>query len=84
MAAIGGVPRRIRSAAELDDYHVTPHARQLITACWQLGKREEYQSLHLARWAHHLGYGGWFSTRSRRYSVTLGSRRGQRRHGANG
>jgi hypothetical protein len=52
---IGGVPRRIESAAELDDWHVTPHVRQLITACWQLGKRDDYQPLRLARWAHQLG-----------------------------
>ncbi len=76
---IGGIPRRIESAAELDDWHVTPHARKLITTCWQLGKRDDYQPLRLARWAHQLGYGGHFSTRSRRYSVTLASRRQERR-----
>jgi hypothetical protein len=31
------------------------------------------------RWEHQLGYSGWFSTRSRRYSVTLTSRRQERR-----
>ncbi|MGB6456570.1 MAG: replication initiator [Streptosporangiaceae bacterium] len=76
---IGGIPVRIRNISDLDDWHVTPHVRRLITACWQLGHREEYQSLRLARWAHQLGYRGWFSTRSRRYSVTLGSRRDERR-----
>jgi Replication initiator protein, pSAM2 len=76
---IGGIPVRIRSLADLDDWHVTGHVRKLITACWQLGQRPEYQSLRLAPWAHQLGYSGWFSTRSRRYSVTLGSRRDQRR-----
>jgi hypothetical protein len=76
---ISGIPRRITSATDLDDCHVTPHARRMITACWQLGQRDEYQSLRLARWAHQLGYRGHFSTRSRRYSVTLGSRRQERR-----
>jgi hypothetical protein len=75
---IGGIPRRIRSAADLDAWHVTPHARRMITTCWQLGHRDDYASLPLTRWAHQLGYGGHFSTRSRRYSVTLGSRRSQR------
>lgn len=51
----------------------------MITTCWQLGQREEYASLRLAKWAHQLGYSGWFSTRSRRSSVTLGSRRRERR-----
>lgn len=75
----GGIPVRIRSAADLEDWHVSPHGRRLIAACWQLGCREEYADLKLARWAHQYGYGGHFSTRSRRYSVTLASRRQQRR-----
>lgn len=76
---IGGIPVRIRSISDLDDWHVTPHVRRLITTCWQLGQRSDYQHLRLARWAHQLGYRGWFSTRSRRYSVTLSSRRQERR-----
>jgi hypothetical protein len=75
----GGIPRPIRSAADLDEYHVTPHARKLITACWQLSQRDEYAHLQLARRAHQHGYGGHFSTRSRRYSITLRSRRQERR-----
>jgi hypothetical protein len=75
----GGIPRPIRAAADLDDWHVTPHARRMIITCWQLAQRPEYASLRLAEWAHQLGYGGHFSTRSRRYSVTLGSRRQHRR-----
>lgn len=55
---IGGLPRRIKSTADLDAWHVTPHARRLITACRQLGQREEHASLRLARWAHQLGYRG--------------------------
>jgi len=77
--AIGGIPVPIRCLADLDDWDVTPHVRRLITACWQLGQRSEYQDLHLAKWAHQLGYRGHFSTRSRRYSVTLASRRQERR-----
>lgn len=75
----GGIPQRIRAISDLDDWNVTPHARRLITACWQLSHRQEYSELRLARWAHQFGYGGHFSTRSRRYSVTLASRRQQRR-----
>jgi hypothetical protein len=76
---IGGIPRRIQAASDLDAWHVTPHARRLITACWQLGQRQEYASLRLAKRAHQLGYGGHFSTLSRRYSITLASRRDERR-----
>ncbi len=67
----GGIPVPIRRLSDLDDWKATGHVRRLITACWQLSHRDEYQSLRLARWAHQLGYRGWFSTRSRRYSVTL-------------
>jgi Replication initiator protein, pSAM2 len=73
--AIGGIPVPIRCLADLDDWNVTAHVRRLIIACWQLGNRDEYADLKLARWAHQLGYRGHFSTRSRRYSVTLASRR---------
>ena len=78
---IGGIPVRIGRLSDLDDWQVTPHVRRLITTCWQLGQREEYAGLRLARCAHQLGYGGWFSIRSRRYSITLTSRRDQRRQG---
>ena len=33
----------------------------------------------LHRWAHQLGFGGHFSTKSRRYSTTLGALRAARR-----
>jgi hypothetical protein len=71
--------RPIRAAADLDAWHVTPHARRMITTCWQLGQSEKYATLRLAKWAHQLRYRGHFSTHSRRYSVTLRSRRQERR-----
>jgi len=77
---IGGIPVRIKAISDLDDWHVTGHVRKLITTCWQLSHRDDYKNLRLVRWAHQLGYSGWFSTRSRRYSVTLSSRRDERRH----
>jgi hypothetical protein len=76
--AIGGIPVPIGCLADLDDWDVTAHVRRLIIACWQLGQRQDYQDLRLAKWAHQLGYRGHFSTRSRRYSVTLASRRSER------
>jgi hypothetical protein len=43
----------------------------MIQTCWQLGDRTELAGLRLRQWAHALGYGGHFSSKSRRYSTTL-------------
>jgi hypothetical protein len=75
---VGGIPVRIRRATDLDDCHVTPHGRRLLTARWHLGHRDEYADLRLARWAHQYGYRGHFSTWSRRWGATLTQRRQQR------
>ncbi|MEV0801797.1 replication initiator, partial [Kribbella sp. NPDC050281] len=60
------------------------HAGRLVDACWRLGRpgsdldeaeaaknsgRLSYRRLQ--RWAHMLGFGGHFSTKSRQYSTTL-------------
>ncbi|MGI5285139.1 replication initiator [Nonomuraea polychroma] len=42
----------------------------------------ELAELRLADWAHMLGFRGHFSTRSRRYSTTLGQLRAAREHHA--
>jgi hypothetical protein len=63
----------------IDALDVTDHARRLIHACWTLGGDPRYEGLGLRRWAHQLGYGGHFSTKSRRYSTTLTSLRNARR-----
>jgi hypothetical protein len=60
------------------------HTGRLIEACWRLGrpgvdldpdavvKNNGRMAYHrLRRWAHMLGFGGHFSTKSRRYSTTL-------------
>jgi hypothetical protein len=44
-------------------------------ACWELGGRPNLAGLRLRKWAHMLGFGGHFSTKSRRYSTTLGALR---------
>jgi hypothetical protein len=75
----GAVHRRLRTLADLDAYKMHPHARRLIETCWQLGARPDLAHLKLRRWAHMLGFGGHFSTRSRRYSVTLTALRSARR-----
>lgn len=75
----GAVQRRLRALADLNAYKLHPHARQLIETCWRLGAHPELAHLKLRRWAHMLGFGGHFSTRSRRYSVTLTALRTARR-----
>jgi len=79
-------PETIDIYADLDT-----HTGRLVAACWTLGKRprtmvtskaretwaDDYGQLR--RWAHMLGFGGHFSTKSRRYSTTLGALRAARR-----
>ncbi|MFF8454655.1 replication initiator protein RepSA [Streptomyces albidoflavus] len=69
----GTVDRRIGELSELDKLHVPAHTRRLIEACWDLD--DAYPERMLARWAHMLGFRGHFSTKSRRYSTTLGALR---------
>jgi hypothetical protein len=61
--------------SELEDLDVPAHVAELVRACWELGARPGLASLRLRRWAHMLGFGGHFSSKSRRYSTTLGALR---------
>lgn len=67
----GGLTHRIRSRADLDDHAMPEHIRRLMLTCWTLGARPDLAHLRLRRWAHMLGFGGHYATRSRRYSLTL-------------
>jgi hypothetical protein len=60
---------------ELEGLEVPHHVAELVRACWELGARPSLRGLRLRRWAHMLGFGGHFSTKSRRYSTTLGALR---------
>jgi hypothetical protein len=44
----------------------------------RLGKLPQLRELRLVAWAHMLGFRGHFSTKSRAYSITLGSLRTDR------
>jgi replication initiator protein RepSA len=57
--------------AELEGLDVPAHVAELVRACWELGAQRSLASLRLRKWAHMLGFGGHFSTKSRRYSTTL-------------
>jgi hypothetical protein len=52
------------------------HTGRLIDASWTLGRDGEYRGLR--RWAHTLGYGGHFFTKSRRYTGTFTAERQRR------
>ena len=69
-----GLPSlRIRRETDIDQLRCSAHYRALITAAWQLGSTARFRA-----WAHMLGYGGHFLTKSRRYSVTFGQLRAAR------
>ena len=61
--------------SSLDDLDLPAHVAELVRACWELGGRPGLGALRLRKWAHMLGFGGHFSTKSRRYSTTLGALR---------
>jgi hypothetical protein len=74
-----GVPdTRIRHASEIGGLRCSAHYRAMITTAWQLGSRQATGDPRFRAWAHMLGYGGHFLTKSRRYSVTFGQLRAAR------
>ncbi|MFG2194456.1 replication initiator [Streptomyces sp. NPDC048639] len=73
--ATGTLDRPIRFLAELAGAHLTEHARRMIRTAWTLGARQDLEDLRLRAWAHMLGFRGHFSTKTRRYSTTLGALR---------
>ncbi len=73
----GTLDRRIGELSELDLHPELPdHTRRLIEACWDLDA--DYPDRLLAHWSHMLGFRGHFSTKTPRYSTTLGALRGAR------
>ncbi len=75
---VGTLDRRIQLLDDLNALPVREHARRLIAACMRLGNRSGLADLRLIHWAHMLGFRGHFSTKSRRYSTTLGALRAAR------
>ncbi|POX41365.1 replication initiation protein [Streptomyces sp. Ru73] len=73
--ATGTLDRPLKFLAELAQLDINEHARQLIRTAWHLGARRELADLRLRAWAHMLGFRGHFSTKTRRYSTTLGALR---------
>ncbi|MCA2224221.1 replication initiator [Nonomuraea aurantiaca] len=75
---VGTLDRRINPLENLDAFDLRDHPRRLIAECMRLGTIEDLADLRLTQWAHMLGFRGHFSTRSRRYSTTLGALRAAR------
>ena len=73
---VPGLPlQRLRHQVDIDQLRCTAHYRRMITTAWQLGSRRATGDSRFRAWAHMLGYGGHFLTKSRRYSVTFGQLR---------
>jgi hypothetical protein len=67
-----GLDRRLTDADDLERLDKLPaHVAELVRAAWGLGGRPELEELRLRAWAHMLGFGGHWSTKSRRYSTTM-------------
>ncbi|MDQ0960763.1 hypothetical protein QFZ66_004641 [Streptomyces sp. B4I13] len=73
--ATGTLDRPLKFLAELAQARISEHAQRMIRVAWTLGARPELAELRLRAWAHMLGFRGHFSTKSRRYSTTLGALR---------
>jgi hypothetical protein len=66
-----GLDRRL-TGDDLEHLELLPaHVAELVRAAWELGGRPELEELRLRAWAHMLGFGGHWSTKSRRYSTTF-------------
>ncbi len=80
-----GLPSaRITTRHDLDQLHCASHYRRMITAAWELGGGKltpGTRPSRLCRWAHQLGHGGHFLSKSQRYSLTFGQlRRARTQH----
>jgi Replication initiator protein, pSAM2 len=72
----GHVSQRLNGATVKLYADPATHAGRLVAASWTLGADPNHAGMR--RWAHMLGFGGHFSTKSRRYSTTLRALRAAR------
>jgi hypothetical protein len=80
-----GLPQQpLRSSQDLAALRCHRHYRAMITTAWELGGGKLTPArTRLCKWAHALGHGGHFLTKSRRYSITFGQLRRARTEHAN-
>jgi hypothetical protein len=74
----GSLAHSVRSLTQLERLVVRPHLATLVRTAWALGSRRQLRQLRLREHAHTLGYGGQFSSKSRRYSTTFAALRDAR------
>lgn len=85
--ATGHTSRRITTDTIGTYANTATHTGRLIRTCWILGYRPDHEDPvdwrstygRLRRWAHMLGFGGHFATKSRRYSTTRQALKSARR-----
>ncbi len=65
---VGGLDRRLK-VEDLDVLPFSEHVHRLVVTAWLLALHDP--NLRADRWAHQLGYGGHFLTKSRHYSTTF-------------
>lgn len=74
-----GVAARRLSAEAIADLNVTDHVRAILTTIAHLAHQAHTLGIDalagIGRWLHTLGYRGHVTTKSRRYSVTMGALR---------
>jgi hypothetical protein len=73
----GALDHRLRSALPTNA-RLPEHLRRLVETAWNLGEGDALSGFRLQLWAHTCGYRGHFLTKSRRYSTTFDSLRGER------
>jgi len=74
-----GLDSRIRSSGAAISAGLSPHVAMMILTAERLTELDEFAGMD--RWLHMLGFRGHFTTKSRRFSVTLGAlRRARREH----
>ena len=71
------LPAASGTQADIERCAARPTTGGMITTAWQLGSNG-HRHPRFRAWAHMLGYGGHFLTKSRRYSVTFGQLRDAR------
>jgi hypothetical protein len=73
---VPGLPaQRLHHQADIEHLRCPAHQKRMIITAWQLGSRRCTGQVRFRAWAHMLGYGGHFLTKSHRYSVTFGQLR---------
>jgi hypothetical protein len=76
---VGVLPGRITADNASAYANSRTHQGRLIRACLRVCAHSHEDFKALRRWAHMLGYGGHFATKSRRYSTTMRALRSARR-----